>query len=160
MDKRLAELSESGRDAPSMELIVAVMLLIWRSRNSFIFQVHRPKPSLIMETALATIKNYRRWSPRSRRNRQCEDHSPSQPTRWCPLEKGLPQAKCGWIMAQGGAMGSSAVDDVCRDSTGLLVASFAKQIHASSAVGAEALAVQEGIYSTCWGEVIYRTILI
>ncbi|KAL3738317.1 hypothetical protein ACJRO7_019791 [Eucalyptus globulus] len=141
MDKWLAEFFETKLNSPAEELVAEVLWQVWKNRNNQVFRDRKSSTKAIIETSLAQNHTYQRWNPRRRKE---TTKMANLPVKWIAPED--PYLKlnvdCSWV--EGDA--PSSIAGMLRDSNGIIVDGFATEVHASSSLQAETLALLHGLY--------------
>ncbi|KAI6695015.1 hypothetical protein NL676_022725 [Syzygium grande] len=129
-----------GCNAPPRELIAGILWLIWKARNSYVFQGRNLNPSTIVDEALALQKSFvlQYQIPKSLTKK-----SSDLPMGWMLLGKGLLKMNVdgSWINTSSEA----SIVGICRDTHGVSITGFMKKTRADSVKLVETLALREAL---------------
>lgn len=99
-----------------------------------VFRNHKLRSAHLVDEATNLYKLSMKWNP-SKRQQKGEDTVPRDHGRWLPPPQGTLKLNVDASRCSESRVG--LVAGICRDANGLLVAGFAKKIHAMSALVAE-----------------------
>lgn len=129
-----------GINVPQRELVAGILWLVWKARNSYVFQRGKPNPGTIVDDALALHKSFaiQSHAARSLTKKGCD-----VPYAWMPPGKGLLKLNVdgSWVDSSSEA----SIAGICRDAHGVSIAGYVKKIRADSAELAETLALREAL---------------
>ncbi|KAL3734992.1 hypothetical protein ACJRO7_024192 [Eucalyptus globulus] len=136
MDRWVSNYLFSGISAHQKAIFAHLLWLIWKARNTLLFQGRKSYPTKLISEALLSQQLYEKWNPR-------KEPLTSKQDTWVPPDPGSLKLNvdCSWQ----GRNFECSVAGICRGANGICIDGFAQKIYAQSACIGETLAILQGL---------------